>query len=216
MRISILILAFLLMIAVSNNQASVNTDPENATPERAAREKALQKLLEQELDKIERQRQIPAITAAFARRTTQERADRLAYLCFEATIDTPFQPIDLAEIALAETGGHAFSSKAVSSRGALGVWQLMPSRARSHGYKPAEMKNDEKCAEAAVKELQTKLAMAGGDLAQAKILYCGTGKQARKYGAKILKYRKEIMESMLPGESAQDESGIFGRKATKS
>jgi len=72
----------------------------------------------------------------------------------------------------------------------------MPFRARSHGYSPAEMKHDHKCAAAAVKELKTKLEMADGDLAVAKRLYCGTGKQARAYDDKIRRYRSEILGKM--------------------
>jgi len=53
----------------------------------------------------------------------------------------------------------------------------MPKRARSHGYKPAEMKQDDKCATAAVKELKTKLAMADGNIQKAKRLYCGQGRR---------------------------------------
>lgn len=204
MRIPLLILAFLLLIAVTNNQASV---PELNAPARQAREEAVRKQREKEMDRLERQQQLPAITATFAQRTSTERANRLAYLCYETTIDTPFKPIDLAEIALAETGGHALSAKAVSSRGAVGVWQLMPARVRSHGYTPDEMNKDEKCAAAAVKELKVKLKVAAGDLDDAKRLYCGAGKQARLYEAKIRKYRREIMARMvkvqLPGANGQ-------------
>ncbi|PKN16183.1 MAG: lytic transglycosylase [Deltaproteobacteria bacterium HGW-Deltaproteobacteria-23] len=188
MRILILILAFLLLIAVSNNQASVNMNPETLA--------AFLQEQEQEKDKIERQQQLPAIVSVFARHTSRERAHRLAYLCYETTLDTPFKPIDLAELALAETGGHYLSNHAVSSEGALGVWQLMPTRAKSHGYKPAEMKQDDKCAEAAVKELKTKLVMADGNIQKAKRLYCGAGPQARQYELKTRKYRQQIMAKM--------------------
>lgn len=194
MRISLLIVAFLLLIAVTNNQASVNTAP--AANSSTLPDAATGKQREKELDRFERQKQLPAITATFALRTSRARAHRLAYLCYETTLDTPFKPIDLAEIALAETGGHALSSKAVSSHGAVGVWQLMPERVRSHGYTPAEMKNDEKCADAAVRELKVKLKVADGNLSAAKRLYCGAGKQARIYEAKTRKYRREIMARM--------------------
>lgn len=209
MRIPLLILAFLLLIAVTNNQASV---PELNAPGRQAREEAVRKQREKEMDRFERQLQLPAITATFARRTSTERANRLAYLCYETTIDTPFKPIDLAEIALAETGGHALSAKAVSSRGAVGVWQLMPERVRSHGYTPDEMKKDEKCAAAAVKELKVKLKVAAGDLDDAKRLYCGAGKQARLYEIKIRKYRREIMARMIK----EQQLGASGQKTTDS
>lgn len=192
MRITILILAFLLLIAVNSNQASVSMNPETVEAAVRARSKALMK----EQDRVERQKQLPAITSIFARHTTKERASRLAYLCYESTIDTPFKPIDLAELALAETGGHALSNSAVSSEGAMGVWQLMPARAKSHGFKPSDMKMDYKCAEAAVKELKAKLEMASGNIQKAKRLYCGTGPQAREYELKTNKYRKAIMAKM--------------------
>jgi hypothetical protein len=201
MRITIIILSFLLLIVVANNQASFAVVAEITTPESIAREAARQKQLEQDKDRLERQKQLPAIISAFKKRTNHERANRLAYLCYETTLDTPFKPIDLAEIALAETGGHGLSAKAVSSRGAVGVWQLMPARAKSHGYKPAEMLRDEKCAAAAVKELKSKLEMADGNLAVAKRLYCGAGKQARAYDFKIRQYRREILGWMAQAEA---------------
>jgi len=204
MRILILILAFLLLIAVTNNQASVNMNPETVAAISVARQELLQQEQEKEKERIERQNQLPAITAIFARHTSRERASRLAYLCYETTLDTPFKPIDLAELALAETGGHSLSSHAVSSEGALGVWQLMPKRAKSHGYDPAEMKRDEKCAAAAVKELQTKLRMADGNLQKAKRLYCGTGPQARHYEQKTQKFRRAIMAKMAITSSVKE------------
>lgn len=202
MRISIIILSLLLLIAISNNQASFAVDAVIQTPPGTVRERTEQQQLAQDLDRLERQKQLPAITSAFKKCTSSERANRLAYLCYEVTLDTPFKPIDLAEIALAETGGHGLSGKVVSSRGAVGVWQLMPVRAKSHGYAPSEMKHDEKCAAAAVKELKTKLEMADGNLAIAKRLYCGAGKQARAYDVKIRKYRLEILDIMTKNETA--------------
>ena len=196
MRILILILGFLLLIAVTNNQASVSMNPETIAAVFQARQELCLKEQKEEEDRIERQNQLPAITAIFARHTSKARASRLAYLCYETTLDTPFKPIDLAELALAETGGHSLSSHAVSSEGALGVWQLMPKRAKSHGYEPADMKKDEKCAEAAVKELQVKLARANGNLQKAKRLYCGAGPQARHYELKTVKYRRQILAKM--------------------
>ena len=144
----------------------------------------------------ERKRQVAAIETAFARRTTPLRSRQLAALCFTKTLGTPFMPFDLAEIALAETGGHKLSGVAVSSKGALGVWQLMPRRAKSHGYSPADMENDEKCAEAAVRELLTKLTMAQGNLERAKKLYCGQGPQADAYLKKIRLVRREMLDAM--------------------
>ena len=194
MRIPLLILAFLLFIAVTNNQASVSMNPEAAAPAQTREE--LTKNRQKMQDRAERQKQLPAIASIFARHTSWDRAYRLAYLCYETTVGTPFTPMDLAELALAETGGHSLSADAVSSEGALGVWQLMPNRARSHGYKPSEMKKDEKCAEAAVKELKSKLEMSDGNLQKAKRLYCGAGEEARLYELKIRKYRRMIMTKM--------------------
>lgn len=156
----------------------------------------------------ERKRQIPAIVSAFARRTDPQRARRLASLCYLKTLDTPFMPLDMAEIALAETGSHGLSAKAVSPRGALGVWQLMPSRAKSHGYSPSDMENDEKCAEAAVRELLTKMEMARGNLRKAKKLYCGIGPQADAYEEKRIRYRKELLREMMKFPPARAENSL--------
>lgn len=142
---------------------------------------------------IQRKKQQAVIESAFSRRTTPERAHQLAAICFDKTVGTVFMPFDLAEIALAETGGHRLSSRAVSSKGARGVWQLMPFRARSHGYSPTDMLDDGKCAEAAVRELYTKLDMAQGDLERAKKYYCGQGPQATAYMKKIRKVRQEMI-----------------------
>jgi hypothetical protein len=157
----------------------------------------------------ERKLQVAAIEAAFARRTTPHRSRKLAALCFTKTLGTPFMPFDLAEIALAETGGHNLSAVAVSSKGALGVWQLMPRRARSHGYSPADMENDEKCAEAAVRELRSKLAMAQGKLERAKKLYCGQGPQADAYMKKVRLVRQEMLNHLGRQTEllAMDDSG---------
>src|SRR6185369_14827866 len=143
-----------------------------------------------------RKKQVPAISAAFARRTTPGRAQWLAEICYQATEGTEFTPLDLAEIALAETGGHRLSAKAVSPKGAMGVWQLMPERARSHGYRPAEMRDDVKCAAAAVRELKEKLIMARGNLARAKRLYCGTGRGATAYDTIRNRFRAEILREL--------------------
>lgn len=153
-------------------------------------------ILEKGISMGERKRQVTAIEAAFKRRTTPERARQLAALCFTKTLGTPFLPFDLAEIALAETGGHQLSAVAVSSKGALGVWQLMPKRAKSHGYAPSDMENDEKCAEAAVRELYTKLEMAQGNLERAKKLYCGQGPQAEYYLRKVHVVRQEMLNDL--------------------
>jgi hypothetical protein len=76
----------------------------------------------------------------------------------------------------------------------------MPVRARSHGYKPADMRNDEHCATAAVRELTTKLEMARGDLNLAKKFYCGIGPDADAYEVKRLSYRRELLLALPIGE----------------
>ncbi len=153
-------------------------------------------LLEKGISMSERKRQVAVIEASFLRCTTPERARQLAALCFTKTLGTPFMPFDLAEIALAETGGNRLSATAVSSKGAMGVWQLMPRRAKSHGYSPEDMENDEKCAEAAVRELYSKLEMAQGNLDRAKKFYCGQGPQADQYLRKIHKVRLELLAEL--------------------
>ncbi|GFO68300.1 lytic transglycosylase [Geomonas limicola] len=166
----------------------------------------------QDDDAVEvRRKQIPAISATFARRTTPERAQWLAELCFKKTIGTTLTPLDLAEIALAETGGHRLSSRAVSPRGALGVWQLMPERARSHGFHPSEMRDDEKCADAAVRELKEKLTMAGGNLSKAKRYYCGTGPAAAAYDKLRKRFRAEILREL---EKGFQERGLLVQAAS--
>jgi hypothetical protein len=172
-------------------------------------DREIKAFLEKGISMGERKRQVAAIEAAFARRTTPHRSRQLAALCFTKTLGTPFMPFDLAEIALAETGGPNLSAAAVSSKGALGVWQLMPYRAKSHGFSPSDMENDEKCAEAAVRELFTKLSMAQGNLERAKKLYCGQGPQADAYLKKIRLVREE-MRTFLVSQAdllAMDDSG---------
>jgi len=159
-------------------------------------DREIKAILEKGISMGERKRQVAAIEAAFARRTTPHRSRQLAALCFTKTLGTSFMPFDLAEIALAETGGHNLAAAAVSSKGALGVWQLMPVRAKSHGYSPSDMGNDEKCAEAAVRELRSKLIMAQGNLERAKKLYCGQGPQADAYLKKIRLVRQEMLSDL--------------------
>lgn len=159
-------------------------------------EKEVRTLMEKGISLEDRKQQVPVIKQAFARHTTPERARNLAALCYLKTLGTPFSPMDLAEIALAETGGHNLSSKATSTMGAIGVWQLMPREARNHGYSPEEMRNDEKCAEAAVRTLLNKLAMADGNMDRAKKFYCGTGPQAEAYLRKILKIRHALLAEL--------------------
>jgi hypothetical protein len=146
-----------------------------------------------------RRKMLPAISATFARRTTPERAKWLAEVCYRSTEGTQFTALDLAEIALAETGSHKLSSRAVSPKGAMGVWQLMPERAVSHGFRPSEMRDDEKCAAAAVKELREKLIMAKGDLGRAKRFYCGMGPAAAAYDKVRRRFRAEILKELEKG-----------------
>ena len=145
---------------------------------------------------IQRKKQQAVIEAAFSRKTSRKRARKLAAICFEKTAATVFMPFDLAEIALAETGGHYLSSRAVSTQGARGVWQLMPQRAKSHGYSTKDLLDDAKCAEAAVCELYSKLTMAQGNLELAKTYYCGQGPQADAYMKKIRSIREKMVERL--------------------
>lgn len=147
----------------------------------------------------QRRELVPAIRAAFERRTSPERAKALAEICYVVTEGTRFSPLDLAEIALAETGSHRLSSLATSCKGALGVWQIMPERAVSHGFAPVEMRDDRKCALAAVRELYVKLQDARGNLSRAKRLYCGRGRAAAAYDVQRRGFREEILNELGEG-----------------
>jgi hypothetical protein len=170
-------------------------------------DREIRRIMEKGINLEERKEQVPAIAAAFSLRTDPKRARWLAALCYLKTLGTPFRPTDLAEIALTETGGHGLSSKAVSTKGSRGVWQLMPNRALSHGYSPEDMENDEMCAVAAVKELACKLEMAKGDIVKAKKFYCGVGPEADAYEVKRRQFRKEILENIVANQSANDAVG---------
>lgn len=172
-------------------QAQVPVQPGDSELDREIR-----RVMEKGINLEERKKQVPAIAAAFSKKTDPQRARWLAALCYLKTLGTPFMPMDMAEIALAETGEHGLSGKAVSVKGAAGVWQLMPFRAKTHGYSRKDLEDDEKCAEAAVRELLTKVAMAKGDLVKAKKLYCGVGPQADAYEVRRRQFRKQILEEM--------------------
>lgn len=188
-------MAAMLLLGVSScDQSHIRQAQTQVVAGDSELDKEIRRVMEKGINLEERRSQVPAIAATFSLRTEQKRARWLAALCYLKTLGTPFMPMDLAEIALAETGSHGLSAKAVSHKGALGVWQLMPRRAMSHGYSPEDMENDEKCAEAAVRELASKLEMAKGDMVRAKKLYCGIGPEADAYEAKRRQFRKEIMD----------------------
>lgn len=205
-------LCMLPLAACENAPVKKAQQPPAATVStETALDREIKRLLEKGVSMSERKRQIAVIETAFKRHTTSERARQLAALCYTKTLGTPFLPFDLAEIALVETGGHRLSAVAVSSKGALGVWQLMPKRAKSHGYSPGDMENDEKCAEAAVRELYTKLDMAQGNLERAKKYYCGQGPQANYYLRKLQKVRQEMLSEL----DHQTERLAMGDAATR-
>lgn len=217
MKKNLICLSCLLLLTACENTPSTVKMAEQPIAATVAMDSPLDReirvILEKGVSMSERKRQVAAIETSFQRFTTPERARQLAALCFTKTLGTPFLPFDLAEIALAETGGHRLSGTAVSSKGALGVWQLMPSRAKSHGYSPHDMKNDEKCAEAAVRELYCKLQMAQGNLDRAKKLYCGQGPQADYYLKKVQRIRQEMLVVLEKQTErlAMGETGILTR-----
>ena len=196
MRKRTIILAATLLLSVSCDKSHVRQAQTPVTAGDTELDKEIRRVMEKGINLEERKQQVPAIAAAFTRRTDPKRARWLAALCYLKTLGTPFMPLDIAEIALAETGSFGLSGKSVSPKGALGVWQLMPHRAKSHGYSPEEMENDEKCAEAAVRELASKLAMAKGDLPKAKKFYCGAGPEADAYEVKRRQFRREILDEL--------------------
>jgi hypothetical protein len=209
MKKTFMILAGLLLLAVFCDQSHTRQAQSQAVSGDSELDKEIRRVMEKGINLEERKRQVPAIAAAFSRYTVPERARWLAALCYLKTLGTTFMPMDLAEIALAETGGHGLSGKAVSVKGALGVWQLMPHRAKCHGYSPDEMENDEKCADAAVRELAGKMEMAKGNLAKAKKFYCGAGPDADAYEVKRRQFRKEILEEMNKEIQKQAEMTRF-------
>jgi hypothetical protein len=208
-----LIMGLLLIVGMSfHNDEPVGRMYKIAKKPESDIDMEIRRFMEKGINLEYRRLQVPAIVAAFARRTDQQRAVRLAALCYLKTLGTPFMPIDIAVIALAETGEFGLSAKAVSPKGAMGVWQLMPKRAMSHGYSPTEMKNDEKCAEAAVRELTSKLQMAKGNLARAKKLYCGMGPQADAYAKKIKEFKMEILNDLSRIELQRNTAKEGGTK----
>ncbi len=209
----IILIATVALCAMSCDQSQIRQAESPAVPAYSGLDKTIRQAVEKGANLEERRRQLPAIISAFAKRTSLQRARRLGVLCYLKTLNTPLMPTDLAEIALAETGTHGLSAHAVSKSGALGVWQLMPNRARSHGFAPEDMVNDEKCAEAAVQELLTKIKMAKGNLRKAKKLYCGIGPQANAYEVKRTRFRHEIFREMMkyPQMTAENSSALILR-----
>ncbi|HTP64285.1 MAG TPA: transglycosylase SLT domain-containing protein [Geobacteraceae bacterium] len=207
MKKTVIIMSTVLLLGVSCDKSHIQQAQTSMVNGDAELNREIRRVMEKGINLEERMGQVPAIAAAFSSRTDSKRARWLAALCYLKTLGTPFMPMDLAEIALAETGGHNLSAGAVSQRGAVGVWQLMPKRAMSHGYSPEDMVNDEKCAEAAVRELASKVEMARGDLVRAKKLYCGTGPDADAYEVKRRACRKEILDFMAGTKSSGSEAG---------
>jgi len=202
---TLMILAAMLLIGVSCDQSHLRQAQLQPVAGDSEIDREIRRVMEKGIKLEERKSQVAAIAAAFSRYTVPERARWLAALCYLKTLGTTFMPMDLAEIALAETSGYGLSGKAVSDKGALGVWQLMPHRAKSHGYSPEEMENDEKCADAAVRELASKLEMAKGNMTKAKKYYCGAGTDADAYEVKRLQFRKEILEELTREKRKQAE-----------
>lgn len=213
MKKNIILFAAVALCTMSCDQSQIRQPQSSVMLAHSDLDKEIRRVFEKGANLEERRRQLPAIIATFAKRTTPQRARRLGVLCYQKTLDTPLMPMDIAEIALAETGTYRLSAKAVSYRGAMGVWQLMPSRARSHGYNPEDMVIDDKCADAAVRELLTKIKMARGNLKKAKKLYCGVGPQADAYEKKRIRYRQEILREMMkyPPMMAENASNLFLR-----
>ena len=182
-----------MLLLVSCDQTHVRQAKTTMKAAESELDQEIRQVMEKGINLEERKRQVPAIAEVFARRTDPKRARWLAALCYFKTLGTSLMPIDLAEIALAETGAYGLSATLVSESGALGVWQLMPRRAKSHGYTPEDMENDEKCADAAVRELMNKMTMTNGNLDKAKKFYCGIGPQADAYEVKRRQFRQEIL-----------------------
>jgi hypothetical protein len=207
MRKTLIIMTAVLLLGVSCDKSHIQQAQTSVIAGDSELDKEIRRVMEKGINLEERKGQVQAIASSFSLRTDTKRARWLAALCYLKTLGTPFMPMDLAEIALAETGGHGLTARAVSNKGAVGVWQLMPRRAMSHGYSPEDMVNDEKCAEAAVRELASKLEMARGDLVRAKKFYCGTGPDADAYEVKRRSFRKELLQFMADANPSASEAG---------
>jgi hypothetical protein len=196
MKKHLMLVIVLVLFLASCDQTHIQQAQTTKKDAESELDKEIRQVMEKGINLEVRKRQATAISEVFSRYTDPKRGRWLAALCYTKTLGTTFMPIDLAEIALAETGAYKLSATKVSESGALGVWQLMPRRAKSHGYSPEDMENDEKCAEAAVRELMNKMTIADGNLDKAKKYYCGIGPQANAYEVKRREFRREILEGL--------------------
>ena len=98
-----------MLLLVSCDQSHVQQAQTTIKAAESELDKEIRQVMEKGINLEERKRQVPVIAEVFARRTEPKRARWLAALCYFKTLGTSLMPIDLAEIALAETGAYGLS-----------------------------------------------------------------------------------------------------------
>lgn len=94
-----------------------------------------------------------------------------------AILDEEGVPRFFIFLALAESGGDPLN---VSSKGAAGLWQLMPSTARAYGITPGERLDVEQSTRAAAKYLKHLLNEFDGDLLWTVAAYNAGGRNLKR------------------------------------
>lgn len=112
-------------------------------------------------------------------------------------LDSEGVPEEFVCLAIAESG---LKAGAVSSKGAAGVWQLMPATARTYGLVVNRKRDDrlsiEASTRAAAKYIKHLMAMFDGDLSWTVAAYNAGGHNIRKYYQKGAKVR--ILKDYYP------------------
>jgi hypothetical protein len=158
MRKSLIIMSAVLLLGVSCDKSHIQQAQTSVISGDSELDREIRRVMEKGINLEERKGQVPAIATAFSLRTDSKRARWLAALCYLKT-SAPLHADGLAEIALAGQEGTVCPPGNITERRGRGLAVDAP-QVMSHGYSPDDMEDDEKCAEAAVRELASKLEMA--------------------------------------------------------